>query len=112
MIKEDNRNMRPVLLSRSELQWLLGNTRVSKTFEYKMLSNIRRKIQALTAIELPLLIKHNLVSYQLDGKPGRDLEPIIAPAILTKSTQALVRQSGKVTLNTNKFIFYSKSKNN
>jgi hypothetical protein len=109
MIKEGNRNMRPVLLSRSELQWLLGNTRV---FEYKMLSNIRRKIQALTAIELPLLIKHNLVSYQLDGKPGRDLEPIMAPAILTKSTQALVRQSGKVTINTNKFIFYSKSKNN
>ena len=92
MVKEDSHNMRPALLSKSELQWLLGNTRVSKTFEYKMLSNIRRKIQALTTIELPLLMRNNLVTYELASEPGRDLEPVMVLTSLTKSTQALVRQ--------------------
>jgi hypothetical protein len=49
----------PALLSNSELRWLLGDINVSKSFEYKIKSSIRRKIQILTELELPLLIKNN-----------------------------------------------------
>jgi hypothetical protein len=49
----------PVLLSKTELLWLLGDTNVSKSFEYKIKSNIKRKIQTLTELELPLLVKNN-----------------------------------------------------
>ena len=48
-----------VLLSKSELQWLLGDIKVSKSFEYKIKSRIKRKIQTLTELELPLLAKKN-----------------------------------------------------
>jgi hypothetical protein len=46
-------------LSSSELRWLLGNINVSKSFEYKIKSSIKRKIQTLTELELPLLVKNN-----------------------------------------------------
>jgi hypothetical protein len=48
-----------VLLSKSELHWLLGDIKVSKSFEYKIKSSIKRKIQTLTELELPLLVKKN-----------------------------------------------------
>jgi hypothetical protein len=48
-----------VLLSKSELKWLLGDIKVSKSFEYKIKSRIKRKIQTLTELELPLLVKKN-----------------------------------------------------
>ena len=48
-----------VLLSKTELQWLLGDIKVSKSFEYKIKSRIKRKIQTLTELELPLLVKKN-----------------------------------------------------
>jgi hypothetical protein len=88
MAVENNRIENPALLSRSELQWLLGITTLSKTFEYKMLSNIRRKIQSLMDIDLPLLMKYNLVTIEL----GRDLEPLTTSSGVVKSTKALVRQ--------------------
>jgi hypothetical protein len=88
MVQEDGGIENPALLSRSELQWLLGKSSASKTFQYKMLSNIRRKIQALVDIDLPLLMKNNLLSFEL----GRDLEPIMSPSDEAKLTEALVRQ--------------------
>jgi hypothetical protein len=48
-----------VLLSKSELHWLPGDINVSKSFEYKIKSSIKRKIQTLTELELPLLVKNN-----------------------------------------------------
>jgi hypothetical protein len=56
---ETNNNFQPVLLSKSELHWLLGDINVSKSFEYKIKSSIKRKIQTLTELELPLLVKNN-----------------------------------------------------
>jgi hypothetical protein len=46
-----------VLLSNSELRWLLGDINVSKSFEYKIKSRIRKKIETLTELELLLLVK-------------------------------------------------------
>jgi hypothetical protein len=92
MVEVDVEIENPTLLSRSELRWLLGKSSASKTFQYKMLSNIRRKVQALVDIDLPLLMKNNLLSFEL----GRDLEPMITPASPVQPTQALVRQRSRV----------------
>ena len=47
--------MQPALLTRSELEWLQGNKQVSKSFEWKMKSEIRRKLLTFESLELPLL---------------------------------------------------------
>ena len=104
MIVGDNHIENPALLSRSELEWLLGTTTPSKTFQYKMLSNIRRKIQALMDIDIPLLVKYNLVTLER----GRDLEPEITPPGLVNSTKALVRQRSRVQIPAKASLIYEK----
>ena len=68
----------PALLSSLELGWLLGDINVSKSFGYKIKSSIRRKIQILTELELPLLIKNNFFATddydKVDDNIARDLE--------------------------------------
>jgi hypothetical protein len=41
-IKEDVNNR--ALLSKTEIQWLIDNVKVSKSFEYKMRNSIKRKL--------------------------------------------------------------------
>jgi hypothetical protein len=104
MNSETNNNFKPVLLSKSELHWLLGNINVSKSFEYKIKSSIKRKIQTLTELELPLLVKNNFVNDDYnheigndDGRLGRDLEsgpPLSYPS----NDTALVRQRSRVQI--------------
>jgi hypothetical protein len=77
----------PVLLSRTELYWLLGKTIVSKTFEYQIRSRVKKKIKTLMELDLPLLVKSNFV----DSGFGRDLETGACSMI----TQALVRQRSR-----------------
>jgi hypothetical protein len=95
-------NFNPVLLSRSELEWLCGDTKVSKSFEYKIRSNIKKKIQTLTELELPLLVKSNFLAsdynYELeDDGLGRDLEP--GPQLHSLSMNSdLVRQRSRVQI--------------
>ena len=61
--------------STTETEWLLRKTQnPSKSFEYKMRSTIRKKLQTLVEMELPLLIKNNFISYKSTAV-GRDLEP-------------------------------------
>jgi hypothetical protein len=49
------------LLTRTELEWLTGGTKnISKSFQYKMKSIIRRKIQIINEIELPLILRSGL----------------------------------------------------
>jgi hypothetical protein len=56
------------LLTRKERDWSLGNLDVSKSYEYKLKSGIKRKIQTLVNLELPLLIKNSLIiSYQSES---------------------------------------------
>ena len=68
MNAETNNFFQTVLLSSSELRWLLGNINVSKSFEYKIKSSIKQKIQTLTELELPLLIKNNFFATD-DNQP-------------------------------------------
>ena len=87
---------KPALLSKSEL---LGNVKFSKPFEYKMKNNIKRKIQTLTELELPLLIKNNFLVnsyYEIDDGDGsgQDLEAGPPPQSLSTNS-ALVRQRSR-----------------
>jgi hypothetical protein len=67
------------LLTRKERDWLLGNRapNLSKSYEYKLKSSIKKKIQAFVDFELPLLIKNNLIiSYEpvsLRPRPGEGM---------------------------------------
>ena len=49
------------LLTKRELDWVSGNTEnMSKSFEYKLKSTIRKKIQTFIEIELPYLSRNGL----------------------------------------------------
>jgi hypothetical protein len=71
----------PALLTNTEIEWLLGKIKVSKSFEYKMRNSIKRKVQTLTEFELPLLfdnqfIRYHDASYGIKQRGlGWDLEP-------------------------------------
>ena len=43
------------ILTNSELQWLQGKKKVSKAYEYRIRSDIRKKLDILKSVELPLL---------------------------------------------------------
>jgi hypothetical protein len=53
----------PALLTKTEIEWLLGNAQVSKGYEYRIKSDIKRKLKTFQQLELPLLQKHR---YTLD----------------------------------------------
>ncbi len=44
------------LLTRTEVEWLLGKAQLSKQHEYRIKSNIRKKLQTFEKFELPLII--------------------------------------------------------
>jgi hypothetical protein len=98
MISETDNSLRPALLSKTEIGWLRDYIKVSKSFEYKIKSSIRRKVQTLTELELPLLVKNNFFAsddYHQDeiddsSSLGRDLEP--ETLSYPSNETALVRQ--------------------
>src|SRR5690606_23842062 len=51
----------PALLTRTEIDWLLGKKSVSKNYEYKMKSNIKNRLRILNELELPLLMKKGII---------------------------------------------------
>jgi hypothetical protein len=100
-------------LSRSELEWLCGDIKVSKSFEYKIKSSIKRKIQTLTELELPLLVKNNFFSDNYyyneidDGDLGRNFEP--GPQLHSLSMNSdLVRQRSRVQIPAKASLFCKK----
>jgi hypothetical protein len=57
----NNKNI--ALLTKKERNWLLGNIslNLSKSYEYKLKSTIKKKIQTFVDFELPLLTKNNFI---------------------------------------------------
>jgi hypothetical protein len=47
--------IQPALLTRAEIDWLLGNKEVPKLYERKIRYSIKIKIETLTELEIPLL---------------------------------------------------------
>ena len=58
-------NTKLTLLTPTELEWLLGNKLLSKSFEYKIKSTIKKKINKFLSFELPLLIQNQILAKQL-----------------------------------------------
>ena len=57
---------KPALLTRTELDWLLGNkSNISNSHQYKIKSEIKKKLKILTTLELPLLEKVGIFSEEL-----------------------------------------------
>ncbi len=54
--------IKSALLRRSEIKWLLVKKDVSKSYEYYMKSNIKKKQKTLVELELPLLISNGFTS--------------------------------------------------
>ena len=54
-------HIQPALLTRTEIKWLLGNDKVSKPYEYRIKSDIKKKIKTFTDLELPLLLKRRII---------------------------------------------------
>jgi hypothetical protein len=53
--------MKTAFLTEAEQNWLSGNTDgISKSFEYKIKSALRKKIRRFVETELPLLLKNSL----------------------------------------------------
>ena len=53
------------LLFKIELEWLLENKTVSKSFGYKIKSTIKKKIENFLSFELPLLIQTQILDKEL-----------------------------------------------
>jgi hypothetical protein len=63
---DKNKKIHTSLLTRSEFDWLLGNNMtISKSYQYKMKSTIRRKWQTFLNLEFPLLQKSGIISGDL-----------------------------------------------
>lgn len=52
-------NLEPALLTRREIEWLMGKVKVSNGYQRKIKCDIRRKIRTFYAFELPLIQKFN-----------------------------------------------------
>ena len=65
LLKEEKKmkrsHIQPALLTRTEINWLFGNVKVSKPYEYRIKSDIRKKIKTFTDLELPLLLKRRII---------------------------------------------------
>jgi hypothetical protein len=67
MSQECDKEIKPALLTRAEIDWLLGKNKVSKGYEYKLKSVINKKIQTLSDFEIPLLINAGFIDSS--GRP-------------------------------------------
>jgi hypothetical protein len=64
MIYTMNHEIKPftqALLTKSELAWLVGKIQISKVYEYRIKSDIKKKLQTFQQIELPLLMEKGFI---------------------------------------------------
>ncbi len=47
--------MKTSILTNSEFEWLTGKKKISKIYEYRIRSDIKKKLQIFQQLELPLL---------------------------------------------------------
>jgi hypothetical protein len=57
-----NSDTSPALLTKTELDWLQHKIKVSKVYEYRMRSDIKKKLQTFQQLELPLLMRNGFIS--------------------------------------------------
>jgi hypothetical protein len=57
----NNHSHEVALLTKTELEWLMRNRPLSKSFEYKNKSMIKKKVDRFLKYELPLLIQNKIL---------------------------------------------------
>ena len=57
--------IKPSLLTKTELEWILGKKEFSKSFRYKIKSTIKKKLEKFLNFEFPLLIQNKILDKQL-----------------------------------------------
>ena len=57
----NNSNIKRALLTRTEIEWLMNNLEISKAYEYRIKSDIRKKFKTFTELEIPLLIEKGII---------------------------------------------------
>lgn len=55
-------NLKSVLLNKSEINYLLNSTALSKSFEYKIKSHLKKKITLFLETDFPLLLQSGLIT--------------------------------------------------
>jgi hypothetical protein len=60
----------PSLLSKTELEWILGKAQLSDSYNRKIKSQIRKKLEKFENFELPLLLEKGLLSLSSVTKYG------------------------------------------
>jgi hypothetical protein len=76
--------IQPALLTRAEIDWLLGNKEVSKLYERKIRYSIKKKIETLTELEIPLL-RHrgfNVTTYSNGVTTGGNAAGLEEPSLV------------------------------
>ena len=69
------------LLSKTELEWLLGNKQLSSIYNRKIKSKIRKKIENFENFELSLLVEKGLLSLSTVTKLVTALLNTVTPTI-------------------------------
>ena len=76
--------IQPALLTRAEIDWLLGNKEVSKLYERKIRYSIKKKIETLTELEIPLLMHRgfNVTTYSNAVTTGGNAAGLEEPSLV------------------------------
>jgi hypothetical protein len=53
--------IQPALLTRTEIEWLSNNVKVSKIYEYRIKSDIKKKLKTFTELEISLLVQKGFI---------------------------------------------------
>jgi hypothetical protein len=99
-LEELNRKINPSFLTKTELDWLLGgDITISKSYQYKMKSSIRRKWRTFVNLELPLLqrsgiILDNLTIFSKDLTVFSKVENSVKPSNPEIQSQNMVGREG------------------
>jgi|GEM_PF-1396809 len=67
---ENNNSIELSLLSKTEMEWLLGKKQLSGSYNRKIKSQIRKKLENFENFELPLLLEKGLLSLPTVTKFG------------------------------------------
>ena len=81
--------LKPALLTRTEIEWLLGKKEVSKAYGYYLRHSIKEKLQTLVELELPLLNEKDLIGSGELSVFTKDLRAN------SKASELLITQSQK-----------------
>jgi hypothetical protein len=85
----------PALLTKTEIQWLLGNVQPSRGYERKIRYSINRKITTLTKLELPLLASRGFnVTIHCNSVTARSNAPRGSPSLVGRgiANQSTMRE--------------------